>query len=179
MAAEFMLSPGITPLLTDLFVLEFPLAAGIAYGLRGGRGFELILALNLFVLGLIKLATDYTDLPDLPVAFAGIVGGAWWLAAVVAPSVRPSAHPGWGAVGGAVIGAIGGIKILRDFYDPFDLLLAVLALVVGLWAMAPFFAPRFGLSSIWSARPADHSTGAGGPSSHESPPTEVSDEGRG
>ena len=129
---DFVLSPGITPLLTDLFVLELPLALGVAYAWRGGRGFELAIALNAIALGLVKLVTDYGDVGDLPVAVGGLIAGALF-------ALEPLKRPDWtrrqstGLIAvGVVVGLIGIAKAARDFYDPFDLLLADLLMVLGL-----------------------------------------------
>lgn len=127
----FVLSPGITPLLTDLFVLELPVALGVSYAWRGARGFELALALNAVALGLVKLVTDYGDPGDLPVAIGGLVAGALF-------ALEPLKRPAWSRrqasallVVGPVSGLIGLAKAALDFYDPFDLLLSDLLIVLG------------------------------------------------
>jgi hypothetical protein len=128
---DFVLSPGITPLLTDLFVLELPLALGLAYAWRGARGFELALALNAAALGLVKLATDYGDVGDLPVAMGGLLAGALF---ALEPLRRPAWTPRQAAgllVVGVLVVLIGVAKAAHDFYDPFDLLLADLNMVLG------------------------------------------------
>lgn len=127
----FNLSPGITPLLTDLFVVQVPIALALGYAIRTGRGFQFAFGLYAVVLGAIKLYTDYTDLLDLPVAFGGIVGGL----GVLAISVRPAWRLGRSIrrVGAVLLVLIGAIKVARDFYDPFDVLLADLILGSGLF----------------------------------------------
>lgn len=127
----FVLSPGITPLLTDLFVLELPLALGFAYAWRGARGFELALALNAIALGVVKLVTDYRDVGDLIVAIGGLIAGTLF-------ALESLKRPAWTRrqttgllVAGVAVGLIGVTKAAVDFYDPFDLLLADLLMVLG------------------------------------------------
>lgn len=135
---EFLLSPGITPQLTDLFVLEFPIAVGFALFLRGRRGVELVIGLNALALAVIKLVTDYSDPWDDLVALAALAGGVLVLQPLF---TGRSGGMGVGAAtfAGGAIGAIGCLKALSDFYDPFDLLLADLGIVTGLWIGRPFF----------------------------------------
>ena len=129
----FQLSPGITPLLTDVLVVEFVLLAGGLYRLAGPRGFEFAVALNALILGAIKLVTDYTDLLDLPVALAGLIAGALYLARLV-PATRQWSAPTAAVRGGALIlGVIGVAKVALDFYDPFDVLLGLLEMVLSFW----------------------------------------------
>ncbi|MCI4368887.1 MAG: hypothetical protein L3K09_04920 [Thermoplasmata archaeon] len=134
----FTLSPGITPELTDLFVLELPVLLAAGYALRKGRGFEVALALNALALGAIKFATDFTDLPDDVVSIAGLLGGAGVLTAGGAgwrPRIPPVAL--WRLLGVLFV-LVGAVKALRDFYDPFDLLLADTAIACGgLLALLP------------------------------------------
>ena len=129
------MSPGITPELVGLFVVELPILVGLAYAMGGRKGVELAFALNAVALGLVKLATDLSDLLDLPVALAGLAGGAailrahydasWmWLPPVLL----------WKILGAAVL-LVGAYKILRDFYDPFDLLLGDVCVVAGAWLL--------------------------------------------
>lgn len=124
----FVLSPGITPLLTDLFVLELPVALGVAYAWRGARGFELALALNAVALGLVKLVTDYGDPGDVPVAIGGLVAGTLF-------ALESLKRPAWtrrqASALAVVCGLIGVAKAALDFYDPFDLLLSDLLMVLG------------------------------------------------
>ena len=132
----FQLSPGITPLLADVVLVEFVLLLAILYRARGADGFEAAVALNALALGAIKLGTDYADLLDDPVALAGIIGGSLYLWGLRTPrSLRPA--PGKGTlVVAAVVGLLGVLKLYLDFYDPFDLLLALLAIVLALWWFA-------------------------------------------
>ncbi|MCI4330781.1 MAG: hypothetical protein L3K19_02895 [Thermoplasmata archaeon] len=134
----FLLSPGITPQMTDLFVLEFPIALGFGYFLQGRRGVELVVALNAVVLALIKLTTDLPDPWDVLVAVGVLAGGlgvAYPLLAEGAPRLSFGLSVGLGAV----VGALGCLKALSDFYDPFDLLMADLGIVTGLWLGRPLF----------------------------------------
>jgi hypothetical protein len=131
----FHLSPGITPELADLFVVELPILVGLAYGLWGRRGVEVAFGLNGVALGVVKFVTDPTDLPDVVVALAGVIGGAAILASRFgSPSSWFPPPLLWQALGGVVL-VIGVIKILRDFYDPFDLLLGDACVVSGGWLL--------------------------------------------
>lgn len=134
----FLLSPGITPQLTDLFVLEFPLAVGFAYFLRGRQGFELAVGLNALVLAVIKLVTDISDPEDVAVALGVLAGGLGVLYPLLAPRLAPLPFRVTVPLG-AVVGALGCLKALGDFYDPFDLLMADLGIVTGLWLGRPLF----------------------------------------
>ncbi len=134
----FLLSPGITPQLTDLFVLEFPLALGFAYFLRGRQGVELIVGLNALVLAVIKLVTDPSDLWDVIVAVGVAAGGVAVLYPLLVPAASPLSFRASVVLGGTV-GALGCLKALSDFYDPFDLLMADLGIVAGLWVGRPLF----------------------------------------
>ena len=130
----FLLSPGITPELTDLFVVELPLAVGLGYLLGRRYGFELLFVLNAVALGAVKWYTDYLDLPDVAVALAAIVGGALWLASLAGrlPVNRPRRTAF--SVLAPIFAGIGAVKLL-DFYDPFDILLAdaVIVAAAALW----------------------------------------------
>lgn len=143
----FQLSPGITPLLTDVLLVEFVLLAGGLYRLAGPRGFEFAVALNAFVFGAIKLVTDYTDLLDLPVALAGVVAGGLFLARLVPRSWRWSAPATLVRSGALVLGVIGVAKVALDFYDPFDVLLGLLEMVLAFWWLTA--SRRSGRTSGW------------------------------
>jgi hypothetical protein len=134
----FLLSPGITPQLTDLFVLEFPLAVVFAYFLRGRQGLELAFGLNALVLAVIKLVTDISDPEDVAVALAVLAGGLGVLYPLLAARGARLSF-GVSVLVGGIAGALGCFKALADFYDPFDLLLADLGIVTGLWLGRPLF----------------------------------------
>jgi hypothetical protein len=123
--SSFRLSPGITPELTDLFVVVVPLAVGFGYLLWRRRGFELAFALSAIVLGGIKLYTDSPDLPDDVVAGSAILAGVLW--ALLATGAFRIRRGSW-----IPVAVLGGFVKLRDFYDPFDLLLADCIMVAGL-----------------------------------------------
>jgi len=143
----FQLSPGITPLLTDALLVEFVLLAGGLYRLAGPRGFELAVALNALVFGAIKLGTDFTDLLDIPVAMAGLVGGGAYLVRLV-PSLRRWSAPSVAVrLGALLLGAIGVAKVALDFYDPFDVLLALLVMVLAFWWLTSSRRPTAGPSA--------------------------------
>ncbi len=133
--SEFNLSPGITPELVGVVVLAFPLLVALLYRVDRERGVEWAFALNALGLGVVKLVTDYADLGDVAVALAGVFGGLLLLARSMGPRPRPSAGL---ALLGLTVAAIGGIKVARDFFDPFDLLLATVLIVVGVWLATPW-----------------------------------------
>ncbi len=130
----FLLSPGITPELTDVFVVELPIVVGLGYLFGKRTGFEIAFALNALALGVVKGVTDYLDLPDVIVAAAAIVGGALWLAVATGQlppgRARRTVFPVL-----APIFVIVGLSKLTDFYDPFDILLAdaVIVAAAALW----------------------------------------------
>lgn len=149
----FQLSPGITPLLTDLAVAALPLA--LAGGLVLGRDRGLLMALGLvtLVLGLVKVATDWSDLWDLVVALGAVIIGTSAIARPVLPSRPPRIVARLAAVGGGIGLFLGAYKALSDFYDPFDLELALMTFAVAailLWS----------LRSGWGTRAEDRPTGA-------------------
>ncbi len=140
--SAFVLSPGLTPELTDAFLLELVVAIGVGQLVDRERGVETALALNAIAFALVKLITDWADLPDALVGVAGVLGGA---ALLLRGRLRRPAALGrpWPArlVGAAVL-VLGAIKGLGDFYDPFDLTLGMLLVVVGLWLAAGLRSPR-------------------------------------
>jgi hypothetical protein len=132
----FLLSPGITPELTDLFVVELPIAIAAGFFLARARGIGWAFGLNALALGAIKLVTDYGDPGDDLVAAAAVIAGLLFLGQAVSPAwlVRmPKVALG---VGGGLLVVVGAIKIRADFYDPFDLLLADMAVAGGIVAWA-------------------------------------------
>ncbi len=134
--SAFALSPGLTPGLTDAFLLELVVGLGVGKLLGGERGVETVLALNGIALAVVKLLTDWADLPDVPVGVAGILGGA---AVLVRGRWGVPWSPGgpWPSrVAGAVVLLVGAVKGLGDFYDPFDLMLGAALVVLGLWLAA-------------------------------------------
>ncbi len=129
---DFCLSPGVTPFLTSLVVVEFALVTGLAYTVAGGRGFEVAVAGNAMVLGLFKLVSDYRDLGDLPISFAALGGG---LAATLLAARRVRLSDARRTIlraGGLLVALVGWVKIALDFCDPFDLLLGATAVVAGI-----------------------------------------------
>lgn len=136
----FVLSPGITPELTDLFVVEFPLLLGIGYLWKGGRGVALAFGLNAAALAVSKLVTDFFDLYDALVAGSALLAGLGtvWLTAREGPIRSPTLR-GLGAAIAVAAVVLCGIKIRTDFFDPFDLLLADAGLVSGLVVLASLF----------------------------------------
>ena len=131
----FTLSPGLTPELTEAFLLELLLAIGVAHLLDRTRGLETAIALNAAALALVKLVTDWGDLPDVPVGIFGAIAGAVLLARTwgLGPVGRPAR---WGVrLLGALVLVLGAIKGLGDLFDPFDLMLGIVLAVVGLWLL--------------------------------------------
>ena len=129
--SAFQLSPGITPELTDAFVIELPLALAAGYLFGRRVGFEVAMALNAVALGVVKFLTDYADPWDDLVSAAAVLGGGFWI-----PTVRGALNGRRPlrtalAIAGLVCVLIGVYK-LTDFYDPFDLLLADCVIVAGL-----------------------------------------------
>lgn len=132
----FRLSPGITPVLTDLAVLALPLALAVGYLAAERRGVEVALGGVTGVLGLVKLLTDWHDLLDLPVALGGLaIGGSTIATALDLRAVDRLPGPAWRAFGLLAV-LVGAIKIRTDFLDPFDVELAALILALGLMVLA-------------------------------------------
>lgn len=130
--SAFLLSPGITPELTDLFVIEFPIALGLGYVLGRRAGFEFAFVLNALVLGTVKLVTDYADVWDDAVSLAAVLGGVLWIGISRNWPKGAGSSRGTLRVLGVVFVIFGVLKVLNDFYDPFDLLLADCAIVAGI-----------------------------------------------
>ena len=130
--SQFLLSPGITPELTDLMVFLFPLSVTVGYLLHRTRGFPAAFAANALLLGALKLYTDYNDPYDVPVALAGLLAGLIWLGLL-----RRAKPPGL-ALGsllvalGVIFVALGIFKASTDPLDPFDLLQSMTAVGAGL-----------------------------------------------
>ncbi len=130
----FDLSPGITPLLTDIFVLLVPLSIGLEQvARRTPLVGSLALPGCLLLMASIKLFTDYSDPPDALLAGWGV------LLSLTLPSVYLIRAESIGrgraltflvalGAGGVLLGAI---KVRTDFFDPFDLLLSVLLVLAG------------------------------------------------
>ena len=131
----FLLSPGITPTITDVFVVEFPILLGLAYAIWGRRGVVAGFGLNGLALGLVKVYTDWSDLLDLLVALAVLAASLAVLLPLDGPprvALRRSAA--LRALGGLAL-LLGLLKIALDFFDPFDVLLTDVGVVAGLWLL--------------------------------------------
>ncbi len=142
----FLLSPGITPTITDIFVVEMPIALGLAYLFGGRRGFEAAFLANLFALAAVKLWTDFADLGDDSLTVAALAVGLLWTVRLGRVGDR-SMCPGVGVrVVGVVAIALGIFKIATDPFDPFDILLADAAIVAGasIWVAVAGRAPPAG-----------------------------------
>lgn len=129
----FQLSPGITPFLTDIFVLIFPLAVVGGFVLGRGPGLALGFGVVAIALAVVKLWTDYFDPGDDVVAIVGLVGGL--LVALTANGWRPKIGRAGRVAIFVVFFGTGVIKARFDFYDPFDLLLAVIDALAGGWVL--------------------------------------------
>ncbi|HZY69488.1 MAG TPA: hypothetical protein VFF67_00725 [Thermoplasmata archaeon] len=139
---SFLLSPGITPLLADLFVSEVPVAIGLGLVLARSRGVLLAVALNAWAMGAIKLVTDWQDLPDAVVAVGAVLAGGVLVVAAARPEWLGRVHSAGWIAGGLLLIGLGAFKIRFDFYDPFDVLLADLEVIGGLVALAHGIAAR-------------------------------------
>ncbi len=129
----FELSPGITPALVGAVAVELPLSLCLGYLFFRERGFELALGVNGIVLGTLKVLTDYRDLYDTTIALFALVGGSTLVAQVAYPRGRA---PAFFLLFLGVYGIPFGVtKLLGDFFDPFDLVVADLAVVLGLWGL--------------------------------------------
>jgi hypothetical protein len=129
--STFLLSPGITPELTDVFVIGVPLAVGLGGLLFGRRGLEVAFGASAVALGAIKFATDLTDLGDDLVALGATLGGLGWVFLALRPMPRGRLFRALVVLFGVFAVVVGLIKIRDDFYDPFDLLLADTSIVAG------------------------------------------------
>lgn len=129
------MSPGITPELTDLFVIAVPIALGLGYGLRPQDGLEIAFGALAIMLGFVKLWTDLPDLPDDSVALAALMTGIGILLVRLRrfPTLL-AARVAIAAASGVAIG-LGALKIQTDFLDPFDILVSDAALVGGAWLL--------------------------------------------
>jgi hypothetical protein len=134
-AGDFLLSPGITPFLTDLFVVGIPVGLALAYAANGARGFEIAFGIASILLGAVKLVTDFFDPADLLVALGGLSLGAFVVAAARGRRELARAPEWFWRAGGVFAIAVGAFKISRDFYDPFDLLLADCLVGLGAWVL--------------------------------------------
>jgi len=134
---DFALSPGITPAIVDVVVLEFPVAVAAGLHFAGRRGVLAAFALNSVGLGAYKFATDYTDFWDAVLALAAVALGLVILAVAMGRPL-PGPWPAWTVVG-VIAMSLAAIKVRTDFYDPFDLLLSVVLGLLGVYVLHPMF----------------------------------------
>jgi hypothetical protein len=140
--SDFLLSPGITPLLTDTALVLFLSAIGAGAALGGRRGFVLGLGVAGTLVGAIKLYTDWADLKDDLIALVAIAAVLYWAIATERPTAR-TGFPRGLAYAGAVVAILTGLyKTGGDFYDPFDLLVAFSALLAGIGVTADLLRSR-------------------------------------
>ncbi|MHB8567859.1 MAG: hypothetical protein ACYC7D_12865 [Nitrososphaerales archaeon] len=138
--AQFVLSPGITPVIAEITVLGFLLSIGIAGILSSSFHrnyiFALVLAIDGILVSAFKVMTDYADYTDLVTSLSGIAS-AVLLIALTAHSARKKSALNIGvrilAIMLALITLVLGLRKLNaDFYDPFDLTLSCALILVGL-----------------------------------------------
>jgi hypothetical protein len=132
---NFVSSPGITPLITDLVILGLLLSLGLiritfSSNQDSALTFSFVLGIDTVVISLIKIITDYYDLGDLALSVIALVSAM----SVVIFEFRKSARRHF-VIPSIVLGLFailfGVGKILRDFYDPFDLVLACCMVLLG------------------------------------------------
>lgn len=141
---HFVLSPGITPFVTDVTLLAFAGLLGLGYLLRGGLGVLGGIAVDAIAMAVYKLATDLPDPYDDLVSLAALLLGAILVVALLNGRLPGSSHV-WTAIG--IVGAILAVsKVLSDFYDPWDLLLAIDLGLLGMYLALPSVRRRDGLT---------------------------------
>ena len=128
----FLLSPGITPALVSACAVELPLALGLGYLFYRDRGLEVAIGLNAVGLAAIKIYTDYADIFDLLLAVVVLAAGLAWLVLRLSPDRSPSRLIRGGSMALATFAVpLGAIKVISDFYDPFDTFLACMGILAG------------------------------------------------
>ncbi|MCI4347809.1 MAG: hypothetical protein L3J97_04225 [Thermoplasmata archaeon] len=137
----FLLSPGITPALVSACSVELPLTLGLAYVLYRGRGLEVAIGLNAVAFAAIKIYTDFSDVFDLVIAVVVLFAGVVWLVLSRSPTRSPSGLiRGVSFLLAALALPLGALKVISDFYDPFDTFVACLGIVAGAllfrWALS-------------------------------------------
>jgi hypothetical protein len=129
---NFVTSPGITPLVTDLTILGFVLSLMLAIMVRStdqAHAIYYVLGMDTVAISLIKIITDYYDLGDLILSCGALAAGLSVVLLKLNKSRRQLSLPL--TILGIFAAALGTIKVLRDFYDPFDLVLACCTILVG------------------------------------------------
>ena len=147
---HFVLSPGITPFVTDVTLLAFAGLLGLGYLLRGGLGVLGGIAVDAIAMAVYKLATDLPDPYDDLVSLAALLLGAVLVTALLRGRLPGSSHA-WTAIG--IVGALLAVsKVLSDFYDPWDLLLAIDLGLLAMYLAVPSVRRRDGLTPPKAAR---------------------------
>lgn len=132
---NFVSSPGITPLITDLVILGLLLSLGLiritfSSNQDSALTFSFVLGIDTVVISLIKIITDYYDLGDLALSVIAMVSA---MSVVIFEIRKPAGR--FFVIPSIVLGLFailfGVGKILRDFYDPFDLGLACCMVLLG------------------------------------------------
>lgn len=149
----FQLSPGITPAITGVSVTLIPLALGVGAIVAGRKGFSVAMALSALGIGAWKIWTDYTDPPDVAVAAAGVLAALLWVVVEFRPILEGRGARVVTIVVGLAAFLLGAVKML-DFYDPFDLILADVAVLSGL---ALLVSAVRGRGNLRATRPNDSS----------------------
>jgi hypothetical protein len=127
----FLLSPGITPFITDASLVLYVLGPAIGAIVGGRRGLIASFAAVSVLVSIIKLVTDWSDLWDDVVSVAGL-GAPLLLARADARAQAGEPPRASFLMLGAAAVALGFVKVISDFYDPFDMLVAFSAIIAGL-----------------------------------------------
>ena len=135
----FSLSPGITPLITEVAIICFALSLGLSAIFSRARftTFYLAIGLNALTLSLLKIYTDYFDFWDaflgLMIAVESVVLMAMQLRE---SNVRRRYEWVMAITLVLVVLSLSTYKILSDFYDPNDVLLSCSGILAGVAILA-------------------------------------------
>jgi hypothetical protein len=129
----FNLSPGITPLITDIAVAGFALSFGVAFVLSRKDHYNpalIALGINSIALSVFKIYTDYLDFWDVVLSIFILVEGFIALRASYFNNRSIPIRLVIYVIAGLVI-SFSLYKVISDFYDPYDLLQACCGIVGG------------------------------------------------
>ncbi len=129
------MSPGITPRIAESAIFLVTLSLGLGYLVNNERLFGVILSLDVGLMAFFKVCTDYSDFRDL--VFASVALSVACVN-ILTMFLKSKGNPGIAlkvAVAGLTLLCLVGVglsflKVRTDFYDPFDLLLASISIVV-------------------------------------------------
>jgi hypothetical protein len=130
----FNLSPGITPLITDVAFAGFALSFGICFALfqkSHPRAIFIALGIDSIALSVFKIYTDYLDFWDVVLSVFILTEGLMTLSVPALENRSILLRLGIYVVVGLGI-AFSLYKVLSDFYDPYDLLLSCCGIVCGI-----------------------------------------------